>query len=563
MKKLINYLILIAILLFIPISAKAITIDSIDMDVFLDEKGDAHITEKWVNPTPSSGSTEFYKAYDNLGKMKIKNFTVSYNNQTFTYNDDWDIDDSFSEKSYKNGLYYEDSKTELCWGISTYTSGTYTLTYTIENFIVKLNDADMVYFNFIPSGNNINSFHLKMYSDKEFNKLPVWGFGKKNGTAYVYDGYIEMNSESALNNNEYITLLVDFDKDTFSSTYKINKDFDYYLKLAKKGSSTPLAANPIVKFIKSIFRFILTNFYLIIIFVFGAIAAVKSKNKIGSYKYDFGKRGRKLPKDVNKVRDIPFDDIYKVYYYSVVYNLNKNKTDLLGASILKWLKDDKLSIEKGQSKILKKEEVKIVLKKDQTFDNLFETSLYTMMYEASGDGILESNELKRWCRDNYNEILKWFDRVIDDTALELQKNQLLTRTPNNSKFVITDEFYEEACKVKGVKDFLLEFSRIDDKEAIEVKLWEYYLIYAQIFGIADKVAKQFKKLYPNEIAEYNERYGYGIDDLIMINYISRAGISSAISSKQKAESYSSGGGGFMSGGGGGGSFGGGGSMGSR
>ena len=48
-------------------------------------------------------------------------------------------------------------------------------------------------------------------------------------------------------------------------------------------------------------------------------------------------------------------------------------------------------------------------------------------------------------------------------------------------------------------------SLMNEKEAIEVNLWDMYLIYAQIFGIADKVAKQFKKLYPNEIEAYNER----------------------------------------------------------
>ena len=114
-----------------------------------------------------------------------------------------------------------------------------------------------------------------------------------------------------------------------------------------------------------------------------------------------------------------------------------------------------------------------------------------------------------------------------------------------------------------LKKFLNEFSNIKDRESIEVALWEEYLMYAQIFGIADKVAKQFKKLYPNEIASYNERYGYDINDIIFINMISSSGMNSAISSRDRANSYSSGGGGFMSGGGGGGSFGGGGSMGSR
>ena len=68
--------------------------------------------------------------------------------------------------------------------------------------------------------------------------------------------------------------------------------------------------------------------------------------------------------------------------------------------------------------------------------------------------------------------------------------------------------HEEAVKLAGLKKFLLEFSRIDEKGAIEVKMWDEYLIFAQIFGIADKVSKQFKKLYPDRyynmgIAEQN------------------------------------------------------------
>lgn len=562
MKRILNYIIISALLFIVPISVRAIDIESIDIDVYVDKSGDAHVNEKWVNPKPNSGDTEFYKTYDNLGKMKISDYSVSYNNQTFTYNDDWDIHESFDEKAYKNGLYYEDNKTELCFGISNYSSGTYTLTYTIKNFIVKLNDADMIYFNFIPDGNNINNFHLKLYSDKEFSKkLPVWGFGKKNGTAYVYDGYIEMNSESAIDEDEYIVLLAQFDKDTYNSSYKIDKDFNYYLKMAKKGSKSSIYSNPVFKVFESIIGFLVSNIFLIFIIVFTVVGVAKAKNKIGSYRYDFGKNGRKLPKEVNKIRDIPFKNIYKVYLYSTVYGLNKKRTDLLGAVLLKWLKEKKISITKTTSKVLKKEESAIVLNNNFTSDNNLEIKLHTMMYEASKDGVLESKELEKWCRTNYSEILKWFEDILDNTTEKLNEENILIR--ENSKMVVTDKFIEEACLVKGIKEFLLEFSRIDDKEALEVNLWDEYLMYAQVFGIADKVAKQFKKLYPNEIESYNERYGYGVDDIIFINMISTSGMSSAISSRDRANSYSSGGGGFMSGGGGGGSFGGGGSIGSR
>ena len=119
MKKIFSYLFVAVVLLF-PLTIKAINIDSVDIDVYLDKSGNAHVTEKWVNPEPKSDGTEFYKTYDNLGEMKISDYTVTYNNQNYTYVEDWDTDKSFSEKAFKNGIYYEDTKTELCFGITNF-----------------------------------------------------------------------------------------------------------------------------------------------------------------------------------------------------------------------------------------------------------------------------------------------------------------------------------------------------------------------------------------------------------------------------------------------------------
>ena len=120
-----------------------------------------------------------------------------------------------------------------------------------------------------------------------------------------------------------------------------------------------------------------------------------------------------------------------------------------------------------------------------------------------------------------------------------------------SVYHVDDKMKEEALKMAGLKKFLNEFSLIKDRKAIEVKLWEEYLMYAQIFGIAKKVAKEFKRLYPDVLTD--DYY----DDIIFIHTISYEGVSAASVAKSRAESYSSGGGGFSSSGGGGGSFGGG------
>ena len=86
-------------------------------------------------------------------------------------------------------------------------------------------------------------------------------------------------------------------------------------------------------------------------------------------------------------------------------------------------------------------------------------------------------------------------------------------------------------------------------------MFEEYLIYAQMMGIAKQVAKDFKEVYP-EIIEQSKFNSY--DNIIIINTYAAHGISTARSAESRARSYSSGGGGFSSGGGGGGSFGGGG-----
>ena len=120
-----------------------------------------------------------------------------------------------------------------------------------------------------------------------------------------------------------------------------------------------------------------------------------------------------------------------------------------------------------------------------------------------------------------------------------------------------DTLYEDSTRLYGLKKFLDEFSRMNEKEAIEVHLWDEYLMFAYLFGIADKVAKQFKNLYP-EIIKQMEQSNFDYNTFVFVNYISKSGYSAASSARAAAQSYSSGGGGFSSGGGGGGSFGGGG-----
>ena len=117
--------------------------------------------------------------------------------------------------------------------------------------------------------------------------------------------------------------------------------------------------------------------------------------------------------------------------------------------------------------------------------------------------------------------------------------------------VYTGKGIDEAEKWKGLKKYMEEFSLIKEKEVPEIILWEKFLVYATAFGIADKVLKQLKIVYPdleNMIDSGNYTFMY----LMVHTNFSQSFSSSLSSSMSSTYSSATGGGGGFSGGGGGG-----------
>jgi len=549
MKKI--YLLIVFVMLFIPKLVLANSISNISMDIYVDNEGIAHVKEIW-NARLTEG-TEGYKPYYNLGYSTISNFRVSMNGNVYTFIDDWNVNDSFNNKKYRNGFNYIDNGVELCFGISSYGNNTYTLNYDISNFVVNTSDGyQMIYWTLFPYDYNPSPsrVYIKIYSDFKYsNTLDVWGYGKGGVPTYVYDGYIEMDSETIVNSDEYMTILVKFPKNTFNTNVTMNKSFNNYLDMAEDGA---VHYEDKTSFIETIFGIISTLLPFII--VFSTIIFALSRPKYGTYKLKFGDKGNKI-KDAPYFRDLPYkkEELYKAYWISCQYNLISKPTDYLGAILLKWLKLGNITLKKEETKkLLGKKEVTSIVLENCINLNEEEVSLYNMMYTASKDGILEKNEFTSWCRTNYKKILDWFNDVIDNETERLISENKLTKDGTGKKCTVNPVMHTEAEKLAGLKKFLNDFSNIKDRSAIEVNLWEEYLMYAQIFGIAKKVMKEFKDLYPDIITE--EVY----NDIDFIYYVSYSGVNSATTARDRANSYSSGGGGFSSSGGGGGSFGGGG-----
>ena len=114
----------------------------------------------------------------------------------------------------------------------------------------------------------------------------------------------------------------------------------------------------------------------------------------------------------------------------------------------------------------------------------------------------------------------------------------------------TQQGRDEIEKWRGLKKYMEEFSLLNEKEVPEIAIWEKFLVYATAFGIADKVLKQLKVVYPdieNSINVNTYPYMY----LMIHTNFSRSFSNAISSSMSSAYSSASGGGGGFSGGGGG------------
>ena len=557
-------IILFLMFMLVPFSVKADTIYKIDMNVYINEDGSADVQEIW--DVKASDGSEWYKSMLNMGSVELTDFKVLMDGQELTYKT-WNPNESLSAKKGYYGINYISNGLELCFGKYDFKRHTFTLTYKLSNFVFNTSDSQITYFTLMPSI-TANAFSATISSFYEFpDTLDVWGYGYK-GYAYVKDGKIYMINEEGLY-NDYVTMLVKYPQETFKTDFAVDNfnSFDDVYNMAEDGTfdydydnnyEKPSLFERIIDFITTMFPILIAA---ILTFI-GIKAGIES-----GYGYINNKKVDK--KNTPMFRDIPCDK--DIYYANALISLNKfastSNTNILGAIILKWVKEEKISFKTETKGMFNKETSIIDMTKQNTFDNPLEEKLFDYMYKASVDGYLESKELEKWCRKNYE---KFFDLIKKFESTEIDKlkseGHIYKRTNKSEckkRNVMDDKIYDDSCKLYGLKLYLDEFSKMDTKEVMEVHLWDEYLMFAYLFGTANKVAKQLKNLYPQEFTEYTANSGVDLDTIVFINNISVRSVNAASSARSAAESYSSGGGGFSSGGGGGGSFGGGGSAGGR
>lgn len=573
------FLICLLPLQLLHVSAADVDLHNIDITATLNHDGSAHIQEVW-NIDVFEG-TEVYKVFDNMGDSQISHFKVHDENGLEYENiGEWDVDASREEKAGKCGIVTDDGYYELCFGVGQYGRRTYTFEYDISNFVQQYRDTQGFNYAFF-SEMELEPQHVKMTlsSPYKFNEdnAKIWAFGY-NGHVAFENGNVVMETTEAVPEGEKMQLLMQIEDGTFTKAHDNNQYFQDILDDAIEGSDYDsdsyaqdgyynafLYTDYTLMIVGIIFAFV-----IVILLIITVITVAYTKGKVEFQFNDHIPLSKK--DDINMFRDIPCDkDIFKFYYYAkktgLINDDERSRSGLIAAILLRWIQQGYIEFEKEEVKhflFFKKEGYSVDLDRGIPVNNRLEKDLLNFFIRAAGSNrLLETDEFEDWCRNHYEEIDDWFDDVDEFVETSLRRQNLLTLETTYTQFMKikfshdTDTYdasiREEMEHVIGLKKFLEDMSSIDEKEVIEVKLWEEYLIFASILGIADKVQKQLGRLCPTFDDESYMDTVYTMHMVHMFSYNSMYASQQASRSSGAGggSSFGGGGGGFSGGGGGG------------
>lgn len=576
-------LLLLLVVSFSPVYALSHQFHELSMTVELQEDGSAIIQETW-DMTVAKG-TENYKVFDNMGEATITDFSVVDESNEYQYLEYWNVNASKEEKQNKCGVVKNGDHYELCYGVGTYGRHQYTMKYTVHKFIDQYKDSQAINFQLVSKGMDTmpEKVSVMVRGSMITSNVKIYGFGYigsvtfqelgQDGSTGIFLTNVKDNGE--LGSVNYVNLLAGFTNGTFSDgnpQYSHNT-FDEIVSDAKKGSDYGEEMD------SALFLCIIGGIFAlcIIIPLLGVWHMSYRRKHYFPKNLLFSDGNHQLPKktEVQPFRDIPCQkDIFNFYYVALKADLMDKKdarSGIISAILLSWIRDGKIDFVKGKDGFFNRNTYEIDFNKEIDCENRSEFELAQFFKEASGEnGILEAKEFEKWCKKNYTKIDAWFINVkmYIENGLEADgriqrqtlKSSFLGIRSQSVKIVYTPAFREELLHVAGFKNFLLEFSNIQEKQVMEVKLWEEYLIFASILGIAEKVEKELGRLYP----EFNEQSRIDVSyTTIATRAFIYSGMRNSTAARNAAQMRDSGGGGFSSFGGGGGSFHGGGGGGTR
>ncbi len=479
---------------------------------------------------------------------------------------------------------------------SFYETGFY-LEYTITDAVIIHNDVAEIGWNFFGKdyNENTNNLIINFYLPNTNRTLKGWVHGPLDGQIELINNYQAEVTYHYLPSNTPIDVRLVFDKDIVpNATKKSNiKALDYILQIEQERADKASAIRQHAKLIISSINLFTYLWYLILIVILINVYRKYDKEYKPSFTHKY------------------YREFTGNYGPEVVDYLFKHDLTSLGlsSSILELIRKKHLTIEminKKDYKLMKNDsqeqltEAEQYLKdwfindigngesvsvKDITYASSNRTRSLTFIekLEAWKKIVNKETEKQTFSEDNMNIKNNLYIYLILSTVtlsilhiIYLTNNFLgyLMFIPTIIAIIYITQFNKRTKKGNehyhkwlAFKRFLLDFGRFKDKELPEIYLWEKYLVYATVLGIATKVAKvmQIKlekmNLSPAIMPHYTFLY---YNNVMMAHYLTHSintsinrTITTAVANSRMSSGSgfgggaSFGGGGFGGGGGGG------------
>lgn len=533
-------------LVAVPLCAGS-DVDSLRINVELRDDGAALVTETWrINV--SDDISEWYLVADNMGRMTIEDLRVcDETGNEYVNEGEWNVNRSRARKVGRCGLVTKSDGYEICWGVGSSGWHTYTVRYLLTGLVKGHEDLDGFNHMFVARdlGSSPQSIVLTIRKpglELTTENTKVWAFGF-HGEIHVEDGAVVARTTEPFTRRSALIAMAGFEKGLFHPALTESRTFDEVRQTAMEGSDYREPDKD-------------GDFWIGLLVGLGVVLSVFVSVKVIVKTV---KRKRELlgggMRNVAWFRDAPLaGDLKKSSNILLAFSGNTmlERQNLIAAYITRLFYRGAFEIvpQPGKSKpLMKIRDLEVDDSTDSRSDAGLESRLYSFIKEAAGeDGILQKNELQRWANRHGEALYDWGLDAWNGVTIWTMKP-------------------EDARQVFGLRRYLKDFTMIKDRGVVEVKLWNNYLIFASLYGIADQLMKDFRKVCP-EYFTLSSAARLLDDDVTtfmiwnMINMTSRD-FNTAASTYEASRSNDSGsgwsGGGGMASWGGGGGFSGGGS----
>lgn len=500
--KRIKKLLLVAPLLFVLFSSTVHAknnVSEIDISVTVKDDGSAYVVQNWSGEFEEGTENYIPIATKDIG---ISNLKVSDEKGEYTLVDDWDIDADFDAKKRKCGINKTDDGVELCFGISNYGENKYAIEYVVTDFVKSYSDYDGTNFMFInpqmstfPTDGKV-SITLENGTSLDKENAGIWAFGYE-GEVEFQNGSIAAYTTSALEDDNSMIVMFRLDKGILSPTKSVSKSFEEVKETAFEGSDYGDDEGGLVETIIG-FAVLIGS---IVVVVWLITSVVKRKKAI-----------KEFYEKANYFREVPNGGEIRVsHFLAQTFDVAKEESLIIGALILSMINKGFIEPQTEESvgafgKSKKSVSLKLLGKPDTDI----EKKLYKVLVKAAGeDGILQEKELEKYAYKHPNSVNGLLESTLDGGKAIFTANKGFAGRSGRKISNLTAKGREELAEVIGLKKYLEDFSLISEREISETVIWQDYMVYATLFGIADKVMKQFEKVYPERVPEF-ENYNRNV-----------------------------------------------------